>query len=445
MRHIWLKHGFWNTLEHGLTRVADAGTSIVLLWALSTETFSRLALAQAWVAPLLLLFISPEAVLYRDFARWKEEGPSALAARLRALRLFGWGKGQAAVVVALAGAWVLKTSGFGDGVSTWSTQFFALLWAFALVLSPQISGADREFLRLDLRLRELNAISLYQKASLLVGTLAAAFMCPDRVDLLAIVAVLSVLTTAWLARWRVRSALYQMGATREALAGRVGPSYVRTLSDALGTFSIWTHLSGVLANWIQSMDVFFLGVFRFPAREVGLYAAALKLANFSFAAPIALSNLFSIWVGRRTQTQDGRARELYEVKRLSFWLALGAIAQALVLAAMAPWIFEFLSHGRWTGEEQARMVHWFYWILLGSGILSSTFLVGSWLVLRQRVDQLFYRISLPWVGFSILAYAGATWWAGPDGAAMANGVVSGINVMLMGMFLNSLARKRKES
>jgi hypothetical protein len=125
-KSAWFKYGFWNTLEHGLIRVSDALTSIVLLWALSAETFSMLALAQAFVAPLLLLFVSPETVLYRDFGRWEAQGADLLASRIRALRLFAWGKAQIALFLSVGIAFVLP------GTNGYWIRFSAVIWAFAL-------------------------------------------------------------------------------------------------------------------------------------------------------------------------------------------------------------------------------------------------------------------------------------------------------------------------
>jgi O-antigen/teichoic acid export membrane protein len=169
----WFKHGFLNTLEHGLTRVADAATSLVLLWVLSPELFSSLALAQAMVAPALLFFISPETVLYRDFAKWREEGTNAVAARLHAFGRFAVGKGQFAFVLALVLAFVPTAATYLDCLC-------ALIWAFALALAPQLSGPEREFLRLSLRLKTLNLISLTQKCFLLGGTVGVVLIFGSR-------------------------------------------------------------------------------------------------------------------------------------------------------------------------------------------------------------------------------------------------------------------------
>lgn len=409
----WLKHGFWNTLEHAITRIADAATSLVLLWALAPELFARLAFAQALVAPTLFFFVSPETVIYRDYSRWKGEGMAALSARLQALRRFGWGKAQAALVLSALLAFIEASSG-----TTWLERFFALVWAYSLVLAPQIAGADREFLRMDLRLKQLNFVSLYQKLVLLGGTAAVALLLPGRIDGIAAVAAFSALSSAGIAFAMARAAIGPVPATRGLV-----PTTFETLADSLKTFTLWTHLSGVLNNWILTMDLFFLGFLGYPARTVGLYAAVLKLANFSMAAPLALSNLFSVALGRRAADDPSRKGERREMWRYTALLGAGTLVQAAVIALLAPWLIELLSHGRWSPAEQLEMREWLLWILGGGVIVGATFLLGTWLTLRGDVRALFFRVSVPWTVLAVAIYACAARNAGAQGAAIANPIV----------------------
>lgn len=421
LRSAWLKHSFWNVLEHGLTRVADAATSLVLLWVLSPEIFSKLALAQAVVAPLLLLFVAPEWVLYRDFAKWCEKGHSEAASRLYALRLFAWGKGQLALVLSAG------IAALGDD---WRVRFFSMVWAFSLSLAPQISGPDREYMRLNLQLSELNANTLYQKASLLGGTVLVSLLFPGRVDALAVVAVFSTLTTALLARHAVLKGFRALGVSESAIRGREGPGVVTVLSESLLGFSLWQHLNGVVIGWVQTMDLFFLGVFRFPARELGLYAAVLKVANFAIAVPLALANTFGIWIGRRSAA-EGVGQERAHLLRLSALLLLGVVTQGLILYFLAPWIFGKLSHGRWLVAEQTQMLSWMKWILTGSSLFAAAWPVAYWLIVRSDIRKLCTRFYLPWGAISVGIYVGMIHWKGFNGAAIANVFVSMVYLGLL--------------
>ena len=428
-RGAWLGHGFWNTLEHAVTRFADALTTMIVLWVIPPEIFSRLAIAQATVAPVLFFFLSPEAVIYRDYGKWKLSGTGELAARVRAFRLFGWAKAEAALAIAAGAAM------FFPGEAGRDARFWTLIWAFSLALAPQIAGPDREFLRLSLRLRELGAITFYQKLVLLAGTAAVAVLVPAGPALImpiALVAAFSALSTALISWWRACLVLQSFGALRDDLRGRTGPSPIATISEAVRTFSVWSHFSGVIANWVQTMDLFFIGVFGIPAREAGLYAAAHKIAGFSFALPSAPANLFSIWIGRRPEVADGEASE---VKRLSFGLFGVCLLQAGVLVALGPWIISLFSHGRWNDAERALMYNWLCWLTGGGVIIASTYIASSWLVLRGWIVGLFFRIYIPWAFFCIFIYALAVWKGGLDGAAMCAVVASWGFFLLLLLFV----------
>jgi hypothetical protein len=415
----WFKHGFWNTLEHAITRGSDALVSLVLLWVLAPETFAKLASSQALIAPILFLFVAPETVLYRDYSVWRRDGVSAIAARLHALRKFAVGKAQFALVLSILIALFSAGSGFD--------RFYSLIWAFSLVLAPQLSGPDREFLRLDLQLKTLSALSLYQKLSMLCGTVIAALFFPGRLDVLAAFSVFSSLSTYKIASYQVKKQLRLEGASEAAIRGHEGPSVLTTLKEALATFSGWQHGIGVVMGWVQTMDLFFLSLLRFPGKEVGLYAAVLKIANFSLLLPTALSNLFTIWVGRRA-VDAGHVEEVREIKRLTSLLSLGILVQGLVLYVVAPLIFSALSHGRWSPEDLGAMQTWFAWILAGSGIFGALLLISSWLLVRSPLPRYFRQVYLPWMVISLLAYFGMiqTHMNGSPylGAATANVVVS---------------------
>jgi hypothetical protein len=407
MRGNWIRHGFWNTAEHATVRVSDALVTLLLIWLLPTESFSRLALAQAFVAPLLLAFVSPEAAIYRDFTTWRQEGSPRLAARLRAFRRFGEFKLLAALVIAALGSW-------GE-----EERFWALLWAFSLSLAPQLPGADREFLRLELGFKELLGLTAYQKAVILGGSAWAASAYPESTRLLALVAFLAAVSSAALAWVSVRRRF-----SREdwAASRRIGV-FRETVFGSLRSFSLWTHLSGSIQNAVQTLDLFFLGMLGASPRETGLYAAVLKLANFSTALPLAASNLFSVWIGRRS-AQDGLAQEIRERNRLSvLLLGLNAV-QGVAIAVCAPLFLNALSRGRWHDDEIGLMMSWLTRLVAAMAIFCSTYLLYFWLNRRGDVIRMFWMVSLPWAFASAAIYAWAAQTGGVSAVADANVAVA---------------------
>ncbi len=418
----WVQHGFWNTLEHGLTRALDALSTLFLLWVLTPEKFSELAMAQAIATACLIFFISPETTLYRDYAQWKKEGPTLLASRIFALRTFDWLK----VFIFILLSWILSRSG---------SNFWALIWAFSLILAPQVMGADREFIRLNLELKILNWLTLYQKLSLFIGTTIVAFAFSSRFEFLALVALFSLTSSAYLAQKYTRKILFDAGASLPSLSGEEGAPPLQTLKYSFQSFSLWRHFLGVIQSWVLTMDLFFLGVFGFPARGIGLYSTVSKISNFSQAGPIALSNLFSVWVGRRDGDQKTKnQKERKELKKFTLFLLFGSFAQAALVWGLSDWIFRFFSHGRWSEPEIETMKKWLAWTLTGSALFGSTFLYSSWLLVRTSALDLLVRVYIPWGLLALGLYSTGTYFQGFTTAAMVSIPVALIHIALLWVY-----------
>lgn len=418
----WMRHGTLNTLEHAITRILDALSTLVLIWALSPELFSKLALAQAVAAPCLLFFIAPEAVFYRDFGRWKAEGSTAFQSRLRAFQNFALGKVFAVIPLSFALAWVIP------GESQGWPRFFTLIWAFFLVLTPQFVGPDREFLRIQLRLKELNYLSLIQKSSLLGATALSAFLFPNRLEVLAFSVMAVSLGVIGIARWMSAQALLDDTSSDAQNKGRPIP-YRETLWHSIKSFSLSRHLCGIAQDWVLTLDIFFLGYFQLPARQVGLFATVIKLAKLSQALPTALSNLFAIWLGQRTTVSEGQEKS--QVFRYSLMLFGVCLVQAAVFYALGPWLIDLFSKGRWSAAEQSMMFEWLGWLLIGNCIFGSLHMLSSWLVVRVQVFPLFLSVYLPWLIFSAGLYAAVAQTQNLLWVAQANAGMSLIYVVLM--------------
>lgn len=424
VKSSWVSNGLWNTAEHASSRILDAVTTLIVLWSVPTEQFSHLALAQAWVAPALLLFIAPETILYRDFSKWQEEGRGVLLTRIRALRRFAWGKVFAAVILSF-------------GIASFSDRFldslFALLWAFSLPLAPQIAGPDRELLRIDLRLRELNFVTFFQRGLYLILLLLAVRFYGSSMGSLAVASTSAVLLSALVSRFLVeRSFLGVLPIHSPA------DSFVNVISKSLTGFSIWNHIAGIVIGWMQTMDLFFLGIFRFSALEIGLYSTVLKLSNFSLAAPFAFSNLYAVHLGRADprRSPEQKRFEWMKMVRFSGVMVVFAVCQALVFRLASPWILTTLSRGRWSESDIGSMLGWLNWLLPACALFGSLLLWTAWLNVRTPIRALVLRAYVPWGVVALSVYSLFIYRFGPDGAAHANLVVVTLLIPLLAFATN---------
>lgn len=398
LKKFWVKKTILNVAEHSITRGADALSSLILIAALPSETFSQLVVAQAWVAPLLLLFLSPEVVIYRDYAKWKAEGDSALLARIRVFRNFALGKWAFAILISLLVTSVIPGR---------AAPFWAFVWAFTLALTPQVLGPDRELLRLELKLKKLNVLNLFQKITLLLATIIASKAASGDLRLLALLTAASTALT-WIF----------LVATQPRVE-KTKVSALSVLRDSVASYTLFSHVNGVIFNGVQTLDLLFLNYFKFPPSVLGLYGAALKLANFTQAIPMALSHTVQLWMGRQTENMT----ELQKVKKLSFGFFIGTGFQNLFLVFLSPWLISLLSHGRWTLEQQMMVRTWLTALLFGTWIFSSTFLWSGWLAIRTSTKQMLFQIYLPLLAASGVIYGLAAREFGPNGVAWANVVV----------------------
>lgn len=422
----WVSHGIWNTAEHALTRGGDTALTLLLIWLLQVEVFSRLVMAQAVAAPLLVLFVSPSWALYHGFARWKKAGAEELGFRVQSLRRLGEAQGQLAIVLAALGAFAL------DPQLPWTDRWAAMIWALAIAAGPFVVATDRELLRLELAFRPLCLLTFLQKGILLLGTIAVSAAFPGQMWPLAGVAVAALAVSAVIARY---------GAAKWVRGPRgVSPqAWVRSWLEIFREFSFWNHLSGLILTWLQTMDVFFLGLGGTGARVLGLYGVGLKIANFAMALPQAMGSLLLVWTGRDLAT-DVR-QEGWRVGKAAFGLGAFVLVQNGVLVALAPWILQLMSKGRWSAEEQASMLGWIYWILPGVWCMAVGYLLYIWLQLRASAREVLMRVYAPSLVIGAAGYGASAWRAGADGAARANLWVGVAVLVLLGLEFVRVQRK----
>ena len=432
----WLRFSGLTFLEHFVIRGSDISLTFLIVWGFSAESFSLLATAQAMVAPLLLFF-PPVYILYKEFAGWKAKSPDTLAGYLWILRRFGLGLGQLAFVLALIAAIYMPV-----GAHYW-TRFWALLWGFSLTAGINVFAPDRELLRIELKMRDLNAVTFFQKLTALMGTLIVVFFFPGRIDLLALVMLGSVVATARLSYVFAARALREAGASEDSIRGKNAPAVIPALKEMISDFSLWNHLSGVIWNWIQTLDLFFLGFFKLPALTLGLYSVGLKIANLSLAVPMAFGNIFAVWVGRRIGDEKQHGEEKGKLLRFSAFLFAGCVLQGAVLFLVAPYVIAALSHGRWDESQRATLLHWLGWIIAGSSVFGSAFLLNWWLTLRASASSLLARVYFPLLVFSLGTYGLTAKLRGPDGTAPANLAVAGVYIVLLLVFFIRLGNARE--
>jgi hypothetical protein len=393
-------------LESVAPRLIDAALVILLLRRLAPEDIGLLERTQAAVLPVMLFFLSPEQLLYKKFSTWKAEGPDACRARIGALRHFCWLKGLAGL--ALAFLFSIRAAGPNFAL------FCAFTWAFSRTLGPQIIAIDREYLRISGRVTNAFALVSIQKLLFFAGVVVVAFVwSASPLPGLAAVGAGSILFSGLAAT--AQSRRLDGRVTKKAPKERqpLFSTMRAVLKETLVPFSFWSHVNYVIGSSIESLDVLTLGVLGFPNRVLGIYGAAVRVANFGIAVPTALYTWFAMRLAQAPKGAPSRT-SLATVARPTLYLVVVAVAQTTVLIAASHLIAQVLGSARWTEDERQTFARYLTPLVLGIGLYSTVFSLVAWLKLCVDVRALFARVFLPW-----LAVAGAIYFfVGVRGDAM---------------------------
>lgn len=144
-----------------------------------------------------------------------------------------------------------------------------------------------------------------------------------------------------------------------------------------------------------------------------MYSFALKLANFSNAVPLAIGNLFGMWVGRKGKE---RAFEQVGFANMLIGFASLCLVQAGVFWVLSEWLLAILAKGRFEVNELEQARTLLGWILSGAVLVQCTYLMNGWYTLSGWVKEVLFRVSLPWGICSLLIYGGVILFGGPAGA-----------------------------
>jgi hypothetical protein len=175
-------------------------------------------------------------------------------------------------------------------------------------------------------------------------------------------------------------------------------------------FAFWIHLTGVIFLTLQSFPLLLAGYLQLEARATGIFATAAKLANFSLAVPFALSQAFTLWLGRRVKPSPASNDAAWERSRFgAFQLGLLAFAgiQAAVLYGAAGGLIRVLSRGRWTEEELLLGAEWVRGLTLWALPFVALAGCAPWFNARSGLMRSLVHVYLPWsfASLAVAAYA----------------------------------------
>ena len=120
------------------------------------------------------------------------------------------------------------------------------------------------------------------------------------------------------------------------------------------------------------------------AKEVGLYAAAVKLSEAWYFLPLAItSSLFPAIINAKLYQKEDYFQRLQKLYDLMVWIA---VAIALPTAILSPWIVEFLYGNEYLESSSVLNIHIWSGIFVFLGVASSKYLLAE-----NYIKKTFYR------------------------------------------------------
>lgn len=120
------------------------------------------------------------------------------------------------------------------------------------------------------------------------------------------------------------------------------------------------------------------------AKEVGLYAAAVKLSEAWYFLPLAItSSLFPAIINAKLYQKEDYFQRLQKLYDLMVWIA---VAIALPTAILSPWIVAFLYGNEYLESSSVLNIHIWSGIFVFLGVASSKYLLAE-----NYIKKTFYR------------------------------------------------------
>ena len=195
------------------------------------------------------------------------------------------------------------------------------------------------------------------------------------------------------------------------------------IREALLKYSIWTHLNGVVTNFIYRSDTFFLSFF-VSFSIIGDYNIALSSAN--------IANIIPMILGYQNSIALSNAKSKSEAVRITNIFLLSSIIVGLVT------FFFFFFLGSFylkivTGSDNINEIYYLMMCIVIGLILVKSFAspLNSFINIFGSVKKLFYKVMIPSLIFTALSYFVGAYLYGAKGVAISNIFVSSFWLILM--------------
>jgi O-antigen/teichoic acid export membrane protein len=188
------------------------------------------------------------------------------------------------------------------------------------------------------------------------------------------------------------------------------------IKQNLFSYSLWTHLNGVVTNFIYKSDTFFLSFF-VSLHIVGDYNVALVSANVANILPMIFGYQNSVALSHAKNSEQAFNISNTFI-RISIYMGLLTIGGFIILGQVYLKVI--------TGQSDVSNIYWYMiFIVLGLVIVKTIASpLNSFINIRGSVTSLFKTVLLPTLLFTIIVYLISSFLFGALGIAIANVLVA---------------------
>jgi O-antigen/teichoic acid export membrane protein len=281
-------------MQMGFQRVLDFFSifivTTVIIRSLDRSEYGLLSIVLSYGLLFSVFNISISAVLVRDFPRIKGE----LSRYMNAFNLFSIMKTAVALLLTVV-IGIFLYARYHSGAMILVLLFSSASTVAAFFTEPFITLLSVDFKQGEIT--RINAVTSIINVVLSCG----AILIPSAVYVAGKNAVIAIIAF-------VLPLLYVR--KRYPLAWSFDfRGHWQTIRSVLGSFSLWSHLMGLVTDMVYRADLLFLGWMHTSLRTMGNYNIALQMGNFSRLLPQILQYHTSLALSNRS-TEKQRQEEL---------------------------------------------------------------------------------------------------------------------------------------
>jgi O-antigen/teichoic acid export membrane protein len=393
-----------STANQALSMIMGLASFFLLSRILPREDIAIIGISSGFIAMFALLMITPEVLLFRDYASFKKN-PKKFAESF----LSFWAIRTVLVLsLMIGGAWLLYSSR-GDFLLIY------LLGAALVYHLNTLQASIQEFFFVEFRQKDILKMNLAYQILFLIG-LGVVYMERELgVYLLLLLILTGLFSLAWVARFLKTF----------PVPLRFSPFVLKQdFKSVFNTSIIWNHLIGAVAQLIYRGDIFFLGFFA-TGFAVGNYTIALTLAGVFIFVPQILQKMCIVGLTRSA----GKDGDLSIVNALVKYSILVGILQFIGFYLVGDWILSLVVPASHQEVYDIALL-----IVGGVNLFNAVRPLHGYAFSRSRLRQLFMEVFLPTGVFAVFAYAGAAT-QGVMMAAIANVLVYFVLSLLLIAFV----------